>query len=212
MRLMKRTLTLLFMLMMIVGACEAATAETVYNGEKLSKMQRLVIAYPDYYQSLEKEPTIDEFINLLYEAGKESKSNVISYDEMASKIKQNTGIDIRVLPKKDARKVFNENVYMYADGYVFFTLANNSRLNLFCEVYIPNTNELAYVLRVEAGKSDETKNSSTYKEMAKEFYSAFERAVQSEGKKLVAAEKDKEKEKEKSKSKSKDKGKDKDKD
>ena len=193
MSLMKKTLVLLFMLMMVVGACEAATAETINNGTELAKMKRLAIAYPDYYQSLEKEPTMNEFINLLYEAGKVSKSTIISYDEMSAKIKQNTGIDIKVLPKKDARKIFKENAYIYADGYVVFTLANNSRLNMFCEVYVPNTNELVYVLRVEAGKSDETKNASTYKEMAEEFYRAFDRAVSTEAKKVAAAEKEKDK-------------------
>ncbi|MBR2179025.1 MAG: hypothetical protein IJ862_01340 [Selenomonadaceae bacterium] len=181
--LKKKTLALLFMLMMIVGVGEAATAETINNGEELARMQRLAIAYPDYYQSLDKEPTINEFINVLYEAGKVSKSKIISYDEMANKIKQSTGIDIRVIPKKEARKIFKEHVYKYADGYVFFTLANNSRLNLFCEVYVPNTNELAYVLRVEAGKSDESKNAKNYKTMAEEFYRAFDKAVQTELKK-----------------------------
>ena len=185
MRFMKKTLALLFMLMMVVGACEAATAETINNGTELAKMKRLAIAYPDYYQSLEKEPTMNEFINLLYEAGKVSKSTIISYDEMSAKIKQNTGIDIKVLPKKDARKIFKENAYIYADGYVVFTLANNSRLNMFCE--------LVYVLRVEAGKSDETKNASTYKEMAEEFYRAFDKAISTEAKKVAAAEKEKDK-------------------
>ena len=180
MYLVKRILTLLFMLMLMVGVCEAATAETVNNGAELARMQRLAIAYPDYYQTLEKEPSINEFINVLYEASKVSKSTIISYDEMATKIKQSTGIDIRVISKKDARKIFKEHVYKYADGYVFFTLANNSRLNLFCEVYVPNTNELAYVLRVEAGKSDESKNAKNYKTMAEEFYRAFDKAVQTE--------------------------------
>ena len=183
MGLMKKTLALLFMLMMIVGACEAATKEDVYNGEEVAKMQRLAIAYPDYIQSLDTEPSINEFINVLLEASKVSKLTIVSYDDMANKIKQNTGLDIKVLPKKDARKIFKENIYKYVDGYVFFTLANNSRLNMFCEVYSANNNELLYVLRVEGGKSDEVKNSKTYKEMAEEFYRAFDKAVQTEIKK-----------------------------
>ena len=183
MKLIKITFTLLCMFMLMIGVCEAATAETVNNGEELARMQRLAIIYPDYYQSLEKEPTINEFINVLFEAGKVSKNHIISYDEMAVKIKQSTGIDIRVLSKKDARKIFKEHVYKYADGYVLFTLANNSRLNMFCEVYVPRTNELAYVLRVEDSKSDESKNVKTYKTMAEEFYKAFDKVVQTEAKK-----------------------------
>ena len=180
MHLIRKTLALLFMLTLMMGVSEAATSETVHNGEALSRMQRLAIAYPDYYQSLEKEPSINEFINVLFEASKVSKSNVISYEEMATKIKQSTGIDIKVLPKNDARRIFKEHVYKYADGYLLVTLANNSRLNMFCEVYVPNTNDLAYVLRVEGGKSDDSKNAKTYKTMAEEFYKAFDKAVQSE--------------------------------
>ena len=193
MGLMKKTLALLFMLMMIVGACEAATKEDVYNGEEVAKMQRLAIAYPDYIQSLDTEPSINEFINVLLEASKVSKLTIVSYDDMTNKIKQNTGLDIKVLPKKDARKIFKENIYKYVDGYVFFTLANNSRLNMFCEVYSANNNELLYVLRVEGGKSDEVKNSKTYKEMAEEFYRAFDKAVQTEIKKKEKEEKEREK-------------------
>ena len=183
MRLMMKTLAFLSMFVLMIGACEAATKEDIYNGAELARMQRLAIAYPDYFQSLEKEPSINEFINVLYEASKVSKSNIISYEEMATKIKQSTGIDIKVLPKNDARRIFKEHVYKYADGYLFVGLSNNSRLNMFCEVYVPNTNELAYVLRVEGGKSDETKNAKTYKTMAEEFYRAFDKAVQSEAKK-----------------------------
>ena len=183
MRLIRKTIALLFLLTLMAGVSEAATLETVHNGEALTRMQRLAIAYPDYFQSLEKEPTVNEFINVLYEASKVSKSNIISYEEIATKIKQGTGIDIKVLPKNDARRIFKEHVYKYADGYLSVTLANNSRLNMFCEVYVPNTNELAYVLRVEGSKSDDSKNAKTYKTMAEEFYRAFDKAVQTEIKK-----------------------------
>ena len=183
MRLIFKTVALMFMLILMTGISEASTQETINNGEELSRMQRLAIAYPDYYKTLENEPNFNEFLNTLYEAGSVSKNNIISYDEMATKIKQSTGIDIKVLSKKDARKIFREHAYKYTDGYVVFTLANNSRLNMFCEVYVPSTNELAYVLRIEGSKSDESKNAKTYKTMAEEFYRAFDRAVQTELKK-----------------------------
>lgn len=201
MGLMKKTLALLFMLIMIVGACEAATKEDVYNGEEVIKIQSLAIAYPNYIQTLETEPSINEFINVILEASKASKLTIVPYDDMASKIKQNTGLDIKVLPKKDAQKIFKENVYKYVNAYVSFTLANNSRLNMFCEVYAANTHELLYVLRVEGGKSNEVKNARTYKEMAVEFYKAFDSAIQTEIKKKEKEEKDKEKEEKKAKKK-----------
>ena len=183
MKLMSKILALLFVLTLWTGACEAASAETIDNGEELARVKRLAIGYPDYYQTLEKEPTMDEFIKMLYEAAKVSRSYVISYDEMAAKIQQDTGIDIRVLPKMDARKIFKEHVYKYADAYVMFTLVNNSRISLFSEVYAVNTNELLYRLQVQGSKSDESKNVKTYKTMAEEFYRAIDKAAQSEAKK-----------------------------
>ncbi len=192
MRIMKTILTLIFAFVLMIGVCEAATAETVNNGAELARMKRLAVAYPDYYQTLEKEPTLNEFMTALFEAGRVARDTyVVSYDSMVNNIKADTGIDIKVLPKAEARRIFKEHVYKYADGYLYATLANNSRLNLFCEVYLPNTNELVYVLRVEGSKSDETKNVKTYKEMAEEFYRAFEKAVQTEEKKIQKGEKDK---------------------
>ena len=185
MRFMKITLALVISFVIMIGVCEAATAETINNGPEVARIKRLAVAYPDYYQSLEGEPVLNEFMNAIYEASRVTKDlYVISYDEMVNKIKGDTGIDIKVLPKFDARKIFKEHVYKYADGYLFVTLANNSRVNMFCEVYLPNTNELVYVLRNEGGKSAETKNVKTYKTMAEEFYRAFDKAVKSEEKKL----------------------------
>ena len=183
MRLISKILTLVCMLTLWVGVCQAATAETIDNGEELARVQRLAIGYPDYYKMLEKEPTMNEFIETLFEAGKVSKSNIISYDEMATKIKRDTGVDIKVIPKIEARKIFKEHVYKYADAYLIVTVANNSRISLFCDVYAVNTNERVYSLQVQGSKSDDNKNAKTYKTMAEEFFRAFDKAVQTEAKK-----------------------------
>ncbi len=184
MKFLQKIIALMFAFVLISGVCEAATAETVNNGEELARVKRLAIIYPDYYQTLDKEPNINEFMNALYEASKVSKNYVLSYEDMANRIKSDTGIDIRVLKKPDARKIFKEHVYKYADAYVWVTLANNARINMFFDVYAVNTNELVYTLRNEGGKSDESKNVKTYKTMAEEFYRIFDKAVQTEEKKL----------------------------
>ena len=183
MKWISKILALVFMLTLWTGVSEAASAETIDNGPELARVKRLAIAYPDYYKTLEKEPEMNDFINMLYEAAKVSRSYIISYDEMAAKIQQDTGIDIRVLPKMDARKIFKEHVYKYADAYMVATLANNSRISLFFDIYAVNTNEHIYSVQVQGGKSDETKNVKTYKTMAEECYRNFDKAAQSEAKK-----------------------------
>ena len=102
---------------------------------------------------------------------------------MATKIKKDTGIDIKVLPKMDARKIFKEHVYKYADAYLLVTIANNSRVSMFCDVYAVNTNERIYSIQIQTGKSEDSKTTKAYKAMAEEFYKAFDKAVQTESKK-----------------------------
>ncbi|MBR1730048.1 MAG: hypothetical protein IJ728_11055 [Selenomonadaceae bacterium] len=186
MKLLSRTIAALFMLMCLLtgGIVEAASAETIVNETELARVKRLAIIYPDYFKTLEKEPTINEFMTAIFDASKVAKDTyVISYEDMATRIKSDTGIDIRVLPKMDARKIFKEHVYKYADGYVMVTLANNARINMFCDVYAVNSNELLYTLRIESGKRDEDKNVKNYKTIAEEFYRTFDAAVKSAEKK-----------------------------
>ncbi|MBR1397586.1 MAG: coenzyme F(420) biosynthesis enzyme [Selenomonadaceae bacterium] len=183
----KTFLTFCMLMMMTVGLCEAAaSAETIDNGEEVAKVKRIAVAYPDYYKTLDTEPTISEFIELLYEASKGTKHfYVISYDEVADKIKADTGIDIKVLKNTmEARKIYKEHIYKYADAYVIVTLANNSRVTMFCDAYLANSNERIYSLQIQSGKRDSYKTTKEYKTLAEQFYKALDKAVQSEAKKL----------------------------
>ena len=186
MKFMKMTLTVMFafMVMAIGVVCEAA-AETIDNGAELARVKRLAICYPDYYKTLEKEPTTDEFIKAIYDASKVARTYIISYDDMATHIKQDTGIDIKVIPKMDARRIFKEHVYKYADAYLIVTLANNSS-----DVYAVNTNERVYSLQVPGNKSDDSKNFKAYKALAEEFFRTFDKAAQTEAKKEAKNNKD----------------------
>ena len=184
MKFMRMALAVMFVFALMVGSvCEAALAETVDDGAELARVKRLAIGYPDYFKTMEKEPTIDELLNALYDASKVSHNNITSYDDMATKIKRDTGVDIKVIPKMEARKIFKEHVYKYADAYLLVTVANNSRVSMFCDVYAVNTNERIYSIQIQTGKSDENKTTKAYKAMAEEFYKAFDKAVQTEAKK-----------------------------
>ena len=191
MKFMKMTLAIMFAFMVMAAnvACEAA-AETIDNGAELARVKRLAIGYPDYYKTLEKEPTTEEFIKAIFDASKVARTYIISYDEMATHIKQDTGIDIKVIPKMDARRIFKEQVYKYADGYLIVTLANNSRVTMFCDVYAVNTNERVYSLQIPGNKSDDSKNFKSYKTLAEEFFRTFDRAAQAEAKKEAKNNKD----------------------
>ena len=188
-KLFKTFFMLCMLLMTTAGLCEAAaSAETIDNGEEVGQIKRVAIAYPNYYKTLETEPTIDEFMEMLYEASKVTKHfYVISYDEVADKIKLDTGIDIKILAKKntmEAQKVYKEHIYKYADAYVIVTLANNSRVTMFGEAYLVNSNDRIYCLQLQSGKRDSYKTTKEYKDLAEQFYKTLDKAVQSEAKKL----------------------------
>lgn len=98
---------------------------------------------------------------------------MISYNDLAREIKADTAIDIRRLPIPESKKVYKEYVDKYADAYLFVTIANNSRVNLFGSVYKAGTNELLYDFRIEGGKEKSSKTLRNYQTLAERFYEAF---------------------------------------
>ena len=162
------------MVLMMSTACFAGQAETIEEGADLTKINKLTICLPYYTKMLEGEPTTEELMKALAEAGKRAKGyEVISYNDLAREIKADTAIDIRRLPIPESKKVYREYVGKYADAYLFVTIANNSRVNLFGSVYKADTNELLYDFRIEGGKADSSKTLRNYQELAERFYEAF---------------------------------------
>ena len=154
---MKRLIQLAALLMCIMWstACFAGQAETIEEGADLTKINKLTICLPYYTKMLEGEPTTDELLKALAEAGKKAKGyEVISYNDLA-------------------QKVYKEYVSRYADAYLFVTIANNSRVNLFGSVYTADTNELLYDFRIEGGKEASSKTLKNYQVLAEKFYEAF---------------------------------------
>ena len=173
---MKRLIQLAALLMCIMWstACFAGQAETIEEGADLTKINKLTICLPYYTKMLEGEPTTDELLKALAEAGKKAKGyEVISYNDLAREIKADTAIDIRRLPIPESKKVYKEYVSRYADAYLFVTIANNSRVNLFGSVYTADTNELLYDFRIEGGKEASSKTLKNYQVLAEKFYEAF---------------------------------------
>ena len=186
MKLIKKFFPMLFALMLMINVCDAAgMAESVDNPEELAQIKRLAIYYPDYYPVYKDEPKdVFELMSALYEAGRVSKTYIIPFDEIASKIKGDTGVDIKVISKIDARKIFKEQAYKYADAYLYVTVANNAKINIFYDVYLVNTNERIYSLQLAGGKSDYEKSVKSYKSITETFYKTFDKAVQEAEKNL----------------------------
>ena len=183
---MKRTVQLILMMCMLLMtqvALAAASGETIEEGADIASVKRLAIAYPDYFKEFDKEPTIEEFTQLVFDASKSARCYVISYDEIAAKIKAETLVDIKVLPKMEARKIYNEHVAKYADAYLIATVANYWRINFFGNIYKAGTNELLYSLQIQGGKDESSKSAGTYKRLAETFYKTFDTAAQEQMKK-----------------------------
>lgn len=173
---MKKFLTALIMSVMLLTSSIALAAyeDNVEEGVDLTTVRRIAVAYPNYYKMEEKEPGIDELTREIYEAGKESSTReIISYDEIASAIRRDTGVDIYKLDVVEAEKIFNANVAKYADSYVVATFANNSgRPWIFYYIYNAADQKLMYTYSIQSKLID--KNTKDYRKSAENFYKQFD--------------------------------------
>ena len=185
---MKKLLkTLLLTAMMIcmgaslVFAASNADKETLQEGADISSIHRLAIGSPLYTPAGEKPPTKDELTQAIFDGSKAARMYVISYPQAAQSIAADTGTDITALDRRQAAKIFKDNIGKYADAYVIVTVANDSRTVFFYDVYKASTNDLLYTYQIVAEKSQ--KNSvEGYRDMSKEFYKHFEAAANKKAK------------------------------
>ena len=176
---MKKFLTALAMLAVFVTSSVALAAyeENVEEDADLATVQKIAVAFPNYYKIEEKEPTIDELTRDIYEAGKETSTReIISYDEIAAAIRRDTGVDIYKLDVVEAEKIFETNVAKYADSYVVATFANNSgRPWIFYYIYNAADQKLLYTYSVQSHLIG--KNTKDYRKSAEGFYKQFDNAA-----------------------------------
>ena len=105
----------------------------------------------------------------------------MTYDTVANGIQTDKGIDLKTLPRRDAAKIFKENVAAYADAYIILTVANNSRTTFFFDVYRSGSNELLYTYEVRANKSDGN-TVATFSSLSEQFYKNWQRSVEAQNK------------------------------
>ena len=176
---MKKFFAALTMAIMLLTSSIALAAfeDNVEEGADLTTVQKIAVAFPNYYKIDDKEPTIDELTRDIYEAGKENSTReIISYDEIAAAIRRDTGVDIYKLDVPEAEKIFEANVAKYADSYVVATVANNSGQPwIFYYIYNAADQKLIYTYSVQSHLIG--KNTKDYRKAAVGFYKQFDTAA-----------------------------------
>ncbi|MBQ7454644.1 MAG: hypothetical protein IJS69_06320, partial [Selenomonadaceae bacterium] len=151
----------------------AAFAENIEEGAQLSKIKRLAIAMPNYYKVEDNEPHLHDLLRDIGNVGKMSSTlEIIAYDDIASNIRRDTGIDILSLDVPEAEKVYNKYVSRYADAYLIMTITNNSKVpEIFYYVYDAADQQLMYTYRLQSRLTG--KNLRDYGRATAEFFEQF---------------------------------------
>lgn len=182
---MKKMLQMMVLMCVLVLGAQVAFAnadkETLQEGADITSIHRLAVGLPLYMQNDEKAPTLDMLKQIAYDSSRVARSYVVSYDAVAEGIKAKNNVDITSLDRRQAAKLFKENVGDYADAYVILTVANNSRTTFFFDVYKAGSNDLLYTYEIRANSS-EANTAATYTNLCEQFYKHFERAAQEQQK------------------------------
>ena len=181
----KFALSLLVVALMILMARPtfAAVGEEIMVGENLSVINRLAVAMPNHNKDITtpKEPNRDELLLILDASAISAKTknySVISCTDIASNIRQDTGVDLNSVDYKEAYKVFDENIAKYADAYVVLTTANSQKSStFFFEVRNAQTGDIMYNFITKAGK-----DTGGYTNACTEFFRRLDLAVEKQRK------------------------------
>ena len=173
---MKKFLAVLIMLTVFVTSSIAFAAyeENIEDDADLVSVKKMAVAYPNYYKIEEAEPEIYDFAKDIYNAGRFTSSReIVSYEDVASAIRRDTGIDIHSLDVPEAEKVYNQHIGRYADAYVITTVTNNSKRPwLFFYVYNAADSKLMYTYSIQSNVLDKT--AKDYGKAAEDFFKQFD--------------------------------------
>lgn len=172
----KRFLFALMMLSVFLTSSTALAAyeESIEDDADLTAVKKIAIAFPNYYKTEDTEPDIYDFIKEVYNAGRFTSSReIVSYEDVASAIRRDTGIDIHSLDVLEAEKVYNEHIARYADSYVISTVTNNAKRPwLFFYIYNATDGKLMYTYSVQGNTLDKT--TKDYGLAAQDFFKQFD--------------------------------------
>ena len=163
------------------GASPYSDKVTLPEGAVITNVNRLAVGAPLYVQVEETAPSIEILTQVISDASRITHANIVTYDTVANGIQKDKGIDLKTLPRRDAAKIFKEDVAAYADAYIILTVANNSRTTFFFDVYRSGSNELLYTYEVRANKSDGN-TVATFSSLSEQFYKNWQRSVEAQNK------------------------------
>ncbi len=169
---MKKFLAALAMLAVFVTSSIALAAyeENIEDDANLGAVKKIAIAFPNYYKIEDAEPDIYDLARDIYNAGRFTSSReIVSYEDVASAIRRDTGVDIHSLDVVEAEKVYNQNIGRYADTYVITTVTNNSKRPwLFFYLYNAADSKLMYTYSIQSNVLDKT--AKDYGKAAEDFF------------------------------------------
>ena len=178
---MKKLFQIMLVACLMVLGTQAAFANsdkaTVQEGADLTAVRSMAVASPLYMQGDETAPDKAMLTKILYDASHvATKYTVVSYDTMARHLKDDKKIDLAGMGRHQAAKAFKDNLAGYADSYVVLTVANNSKVIFFFDVYKTGTNQLLFSYQIQANSSE--KNTVVgYTTLCEQFYKHYERAL-----------------------------------
>lgn len=168
--------SLLAIMLFSISTAFAATEKATMMDEnyQLSSIKTLAIATPHYNPSalnLERKAkladapeliTPDMIVQTAMDVAKEDKVklNLLTDKQINDSITQATGTDITTLDKRSAQKLYKDNIKNYADAYVVFTFANDSRVVMFADIYDAKDGHWIYSYQIIGGgvEDDNLKN------------------------------------------------------
>lgn len=191
---MKKLLSICMLLVALVtlniGTASAAREEsTIMNdGYNFKTIHVLAVAPPLYqpsqinrerYAKLPegKRPTLITPAMITDEVVATAKRDdipveILSNTVVADKLKHELGIDLAKMPTQEAFATFAKNIGRYADAYVVFTFANDSRVVMFADIYDAKTNQYLYSYNIKAGGVEDD-NMQTYAVFMHKFFRAY---------------------------------------
>ena len=169
---MKKFLAALAMLAVFITSSIALAAyeENIEDDANLGAIKKIAVAFPNYYKIEDAEPDIYDLARDIYNAGRFTSSReIVSYEDVASAIRRDTGVDIHSLDVVEAEKVYNQNIGRYADTYVITTVTNNSKRPwLFFYLYNAADSKLMYTYSIQSNVLDKT--AKDYGKAAEDFF------------------------------------------
>ncbi len=157
-----------------------ADKATIIDGTNLMDVHRLAVASPLYTPN-KGEPALEDLRQVIGAARSVTRGEVLTYDTVAQNILKDANVNIMTLDRRQAAKAYKEHIAKYADAYVVATVANDSHLVFFFDVYQAGSNKLIYTYQIAGDRSD-GRTVESYKMFSEQFYKAFDKSAQDQQK------------------------------